>query len=186
MLFPLQFGSATKMAETHLSKTSKSAQKRSERCARRVPSASSRPRTKKWSWIFTVCAVVTSVFAGFAAATGPTSSGHVKVRFLGFVNDVTSDDGAVSRVWLQVEGRFDPHLTQWKVTGDPGECTAQMKALDLPADGRRHVAVTTVPVVSSQPADQLAGREVYLCSKLAGAGPQVWSLSRFKVSCQLL
>ena len=151
---------------------------------------SNRQRTKKWSWIFTpqisaVIAVVVAAVAGIAVADARViHPDRVQVDFLGFVSadnsSPTPDTSSrnlgdkSTRVLLQVEGRFEPGTTVWKVTTDPGLCTPHPE-LDSPLGrlgaGTGHeyesvaASVASVPVVSSEPATHLAGKEVYLCAR---------------------
>ena len=136
-----------------------------------------------------VVAVVVAVITGFTGGVAVADArvihpDRVQVDFLGFVSadssspdtfSTTNLDDKSTRVLLQVEGRFEPGTTAWKVTTDPGLCTPHPE-LDSPL-GRMGVAgagheyesvaasVASVPVVSSEPATHLAGKEVYLCAR---------------------
>ena len=135
-----------------------------------------------------VVAVVVAVITGFAGGVAVADArvihpDRVQVDFLGFVSadnssptpDTTTLDDKSTRVLLQVEGRFEPGTTVWKVTTDPGLCTPHPE-LDSPLGrlggaGAGHeyesvaASVASVPVVSSEPATHLAGKEVYLCAR---------------------
>ena len=77
---------------------------------------------------------------------------------------------------MQIEGRFDPGTTGWRVTADPSECSPISNDRQDGGHGSSssHQSVATVPVLSSDPASSLAGKDVYVCSKKDAR--DIWTL----------
>ena len=77
---------------------------------------------------------------------------------------------------MQIEGRFDPGTTGWRVTADPSECSPISNDRQDGGHGSSssHQSVATVPVLSSDPASFLAGKDVYVCSKKDAR--DIWTL----------